>query len=126
MIDANSRSYALAVYFLFLICIFAIFVTQISSLNLNSLIGLSALIGIILAHAKEPVARAPFKSHFRFQIRTFWFGFLTVVVGGLLTYIYLGYIILLLFLIWALVRCLKGLIRAVEGNPFEDENTLLW
>lgn len=126
MIGAGSRSYALAVYSMFLTCILANFITQISSLSLNSLTGLSALIGIIIAHVKEPEARAPYKSHFRFQVRTFWLGFLTIVVGGLLTYIYIGYLILVWFLVWALIRCVKGLVRAVENKPFEDENTLLW
>lgn len=126
LIDANSRSYALAVYILFLTCLFSIIVGQISSLNLSSITGLSVIIGIVIAHLKEPVSRSPYQSHFRFQIRTFWIGFLTVVVGGLLTYIYIGYLVLLCFLFWALIRCVKGMLRALDNKPFEDENTLMW
>lgn len=126
MIDTNSRSFALAVYALYLACLFSILTTQLTSLNLSSLTGLTAIIGIIISHIKEPVSRSPYKSHFRFQIRTFWIGFLTIVVGGLLTYIYVGYLILIWFILWALIRCVKGLLLAIDNKPMDDENTLLW
>lgn len=111
MKDANSRGFALAVYVLFLLSFFT---------------GLTAFIGVIIAHVKEPDSRSPFKSHFKFQIRTFWFGFLTVILGYLLTSILVGYLILLWFIIWTLIRCVKGLVRAFENKAIEDEDTLLW
>jgi uncharacterized membrane protein len=36
--------------------------------------GVSALIGVIIAHIKVNDADAMLRSHYRFQIRTFWIG----------------------------------------------------
>src|SRR5215475_14231112 len=46
--------------------------------------GITALIGIIIAHIRFPDATLLLRSHYQFQIRTFWIGLLYVVVGAFL------------------------------------------
>jgi uncharacterized membrane protein len=46
--------------------------------------GFTALIGVIIAHIRFPDATLLLRSHYQFQIRTFWIGLLYVVVGAVL------------------------------------------
>lgn len=74
------------------------------------LVGLSALVGVILAHVNAGNEQnLVIKSHFSYQIRTFWWGLLWVFLGVLTSFILIGYLVLLGWFIWTLVRCIKGL-----------------
>lgn len=90
------------------------------------LTGVSAVIGLIIAwieveHA-EPVAR----SHFRFQIRTFWIGLLYLVAGAITFYIAIGVVILLWWIVWTAIRCVKGLLALNAGEPIADPESWLF
>ena len=43
--------------------------------------GISALIGVVIAHVKVDDADPVLRSHYQFQIRTFWIGFLYITIG---------------------------------------------
>lgn len=90
------------------------------------LFGLPALAGVIIAHIKVSEASPVFRTHFQYQMRTFWFGLLMLFIGGLTSLILIGYLVFLLWLVWTLVRCIKGLIRVSEGRAIEQPTTLLW
>ena len=90
------------------------------------LVGLTALAGVIIAHLKLGQADPASRSHHQYQIRTFWFGLLMVVVGVLLSVTGIGYLILLWWFVWTLVRCIKGILRLLDERPMEDPTTLLW
>ncbi len=85
-----------------------------------------ALIGVIIAHIKVTDASPSMRTHFQYQMRTFWFGVLMLVVGSITTLILIGYLVFLLWLVWTLVRCVKGLIRVSEGRAIDQPTTLLW
>ena len=72
-------------------------------------VGITAIIGVILAYINRNDAEDWLQSHYQFQIRTFWIGILYTVIGGILTFIVVGYLVLLFWLIWLIVRCVKGL-----------------
>ena len=72
-------------------------------------VGVTAIIGLILAYLNRNDAEDWLKSHYRFQIRTFWIGLLYTVIGGILTLIVVGYLVLLFWLVWLIVRCVKGM-----------------
>ncbi|MFV3076333.1 DUF4870 family protein [Niveispirillum fermenti] len=83
-----------------------------------------ALIGLIMAYVKRPDSHhTPWHSHFTFIIRTFWIGLFLAVVGAVTTLIGIGYLILLAVTIWALVRCVVGLLRAIDGKPINNPGT---
>src|SRR6266852_3990011 len=66
--------------------------------------GISALMGLIIAYVKADDADPMLRSHYRFQIRTFWIGLLYLAIGTPLTTIIVGFLILLWWFIWSLVR----------------------
>jgi len=107
----NDRGFVLAVYILYL----AGFLT-----------GITALIGVIIAYVKAPHASATLQSHFRFQINTFWSGLLYLILGWLLSYVVVGYLILLWWFVWTLTRCIKGLIYLNEGRSIGNPTSWLF
>ncbi len=54
------------------------------------------------------------ESHFRWQMRTFWWGLLWTVLGSITALIVVGYYILLANAIWLLYRIIKGWLRLSE------------
>lgn len=72
-------------------------------------VGLTGIIGLIMAYINREVAPVWLKSHYTFQIRTFWIGLLYAFIGMLTTTIFIGFIILLFTVVWLIVRCVKGL-----------------
>ncbi|WP_417452042.1 DUF4870 family protein [Kordiimonas sp.] len=87
--------------------------------------GITAFVGVVIAHSKathDPVWR----SHFDFQIRTFWLGLATLIVGGVLSLVLIGYVILAWWTLWTVIRIIKGGVRAINNQPIDDPQTLLW
>ena len=77
---------------------------------LGFLFGLTWIVGVIVNYAKRAeVAGSWLESHFRWQIRTFWFGLLWIVVGALLLVVFgLGYLVWAAAWLWAIYRIVKG------------------
>jgi len=71
--------------------------------------GITALVGVVMVYVNREDAPDWQQSHYRFQIRTFWIGVLYLFVGILLSPILIGYLLLLFWVIWLIVRCVKGL-----------------
>ncbi|AOU98407.1 hypothetical protein BI364_10950 [Acidihalobacter yilgarnensis] len=76
-------------------------------------LGITGLIGVVMAYVNKGDAPEWLATHYRFQIRTFWIGSLYLVIGGLLSLVIIGYLILLFWAIWLIVRCVKGM-KALE------------
>jgi uncharacterized membrane protein len=89
-------------------------------------LALPALIGVIIAHIKAKDASALWRSHFRYQIRTFWIGLLILIVGFVLCFVLVGLLVWAWFVVWTLIRCIKGTIRLSEDRPIENPAALLW
>src|SRR5262245_64466792 len=70
--------------------------------------GITLLIGLIMAYVNKDGAPDWLQSHYRFQIRTFWIGFLYCVIGGMLSIVLVGFLVLLFWVIWLIVRVVKG------------------
>jgi uncharacterized membrane protein len=82
--------------------------------------GISAIVGVIIAHVQCGSADPFLQSHYRFQIRTFWIGMLYFVVGLLLCLVFIGILVLLWWFIWTLVRSIKGILALNEGRPIDN------
>jgi len=79
--------------------------------------GVSALIGVIIAHAKVDDTDPVLRSHYQFQIRTFWIGLLYLTIGTLLSIVLIGIPILIWWFLWSLIRIVKGMLRINEHKP---------
>lgn len=87
-------------------------------LYLASLVfGITGLIGVIMAYINRNDAPEWLQQHYRFQIRTFWIGLVYALVGFLLTFVLVGFLILLFYLIWMIVRCVKGMKALEQKQP---------
>ena len=106
-----DRTLAVAIYLLYVIGYFT---------------GLSALIGVIIAHVKVDDAEPSLRSHYQFQIRTFWIGLLYLVIGCLLCVILIGLLVLAWWFVWSLIRIVKGIVYASEGRPIANPQSWLF
>ena len=70
---------------------------------------ITGIIGVIMAYINKSDAPEWLQSHYRFQIRTFWIGVLYMMIGVILTLALIGYLIILFWVIWLIVRCIKGM-----------------
>src|ERR1700734_1670224 len=86
--------------------------------------GTLALIGVLIGHVKVCAADPVMQSHYRFQIRTFWYGLLYLVIGLLLSIVLIGIPILVWWFIWSLVRVVKGSLLIIEHRPIA--NPMSW
>lgn len=82
------------------------------------LVGITAIVAIVMNYIKkEDVAGTFLESHFRWQIRTFWFGLLWSIVGAITFIIAIGWFVLAVNGIWLIYRIVKGWLRLNENKP---------
>lgn len=80
--------------------------------------GITAVVAVIVNYVKQDdVAGTFMESHFRWQIRTFWFSLLWGVIGLVTSVIFVGFFILLADAIWIIYRVVKGAIRLNDNKP---------
>jgi uncharacterized membrane protein len=85
------------------------------------LVGFSLIAGVIVNYVKkEDVAGTLYESHFRWQIRTFWFTLMWGAIGAILCLVVIGFGVLAAAGIWFLYRVIKGWLRLNEGKPMYE------
>ncbi len=87
---------------------------------------ITPIIGVVVAYVYTDDAPDWLRSHYQFQIRTFWIGLVLFIVGSLLALVLIGWLVLLFATIWWIVRCVKGLRAAHRREPIPDVQTWLW
>ena len=91
-----------------------IYALQASSL----LIGITMLVAIIMNYVKKSDVKGTLaESHFRWQIRTFWFSLLWGVIGLVTIFILIGWLILLANTVWVIYRIVRGWMNLSDGKP---------
>lgn len=81
-------------------------------------IGITAIVAIVMNYVKkEDVAGTFLESHFRWQIRTFWFGLLWGVLGAISLIILVGWLVLAANGVWIIYRIVKGWLRLNDDKP---------
>lgn len=86
-------------------------------------IGITPIIGLVMAYIYRDDAPYWLRTHYHYQIRTFWIGLLYLFVGAVTASIFIGWLILVFWLIWYLVRCVRGVKLASEGRPVPNPTT---
>jgi uncharacterized membrane protein len=80
--------------------------------------GITAIVAIIVNYVKlEDVAGTWLASHFRWQMRTFWFGLLWGVLGAITTIILVGWLVLAADGVWIIYRLVKGWLNLNDNKP---------
>lgn len=85
--------------------------------------GLTALVGAVIAHIYAGDAPPPLREHFRFQYRTFWIGLLYSLVAGIVTLAFVGWLLMLLVMVWWVVRCARGFKALEQDHAPRDVET---
>ena len=86
------------------------------------LTGWPSIIAVILNYIKRGEVRGSWlDSHFRWQIRTFWFALLYAVIAGLLFITFIGitfaWILAVAVGLWLLYRIVRGWLALASGRP---------
>jgi len=107
----NAKKTALIIYALYLA---------------SFIVGITLLVGVVVAYIYRKDADDWLASHYRFQIRTFWMFVLFSVIGGLSAIIFVGWIILAFAAAWLIVRCVIGIKRLGERKPIDNPTSWLF
>jgi uncharacterized membrane protein len=85
---------------------------------LGFFVGITWIAAVVINYVKQDdVAGTWLESHFRWQIRTFWFGLLWGVIGGVLAFVLVGFFVLAADAIWIIYRIVKGVLDLNDGKP---------
>ena len=80
--------------------------------------GLTALVGVIVNYVKlDDVRGSWLESHFRWQIRTFWWALLWFGIAALLWLVFVGMIVAGAAGIWVIYRIVKGWLNLYDRRP---------
>lgn len=88
-------------------------------------IGVTAIIGIVIAYINRGKAGGWIETHYTWAIRTFWIGLLGGFVSVLLLIVGIGFLLALAVAIWVIVRCIVGLQAVGRGEPIRDPQSWL-
>ena len=91
-----------------------VYILQIASI----IVGITLIAGVIINYLKrKDVEGTWLESHFRWQIRTFWFTLLWFGVGLALLIVVVGLFVLMALAMWLLYRAIKGWLELEERRP---------
>ena len=81
------------------------------------LLSFTYIIAVIVNYVKKTdVAGTWLESHFKWQIRTFWYSILWSILGLISIYFIIGIPILIANTIWVIYRIIKGWLRLNDGK----------
>ena len=101
--------------------------------------GLTILVGLVVAYINLDKVGPRMRTHYDFQIRTFWIGLaiflslgLLIGISAVLSLVLIGIPFLMLFLflwgavgVWFAVRCIVGLVYVSQDQAYPRPNTWL-
>jgi uncharacterized membrane protein len=98
----------------------AVYVLQAASF----LVGITLIAAVMVNYIKRDDVRGTWlASHFRWQIRTFWFVLVWATVGVITFAVGVGVILLAADVIWLLYRIIKGWLSLAEGKEMYAQRT---
>jgi len=92
----------------------------------GTIIGLTAVIGVVMAYVNKEETDHWLQTHYRFQIRTFWIGLLYFVIGTVTFQLLFGILILVFTFFWMVIRCAKGLKQLENQQPVKNLESWLF
>ena len=82
---------------------------------------ITVIAGLVIAYMKRPqFAGTPYESHMTSAIRTFWIALIGGLICIVLIFVLIGIPALIALAIWTIFRCVRGLVRAINGEPIAD------
>ena len=81
------------------------------------LLAVLPLIGLVLAYVNRDGASELDRSHYEFQISTFWRGLAILAAGVITVFFLVGWLIILFWAVWTIIRNIKGLSAYGRAEP---------
>ena len=125
LIDANPASSLVSathlIYALHALSLL-IGITTAASIIGAFVFGIPSIIAVIVNYLKRAEAHGTFlESHFRWQIRTFWFGLLWCLTGGFLFVTFIGIPLAIVVFVaaglWVIYRVVRGWLALRDRKP---------
>ncbi|TIS11267.1 MAG: hypothetical protein E5X09_13515, partial [Mesorhizobium sp.] len=88
-------------------------------------VGVTGIIGFVLAYINRGKAGGYVESHYTFLIRTFWIGLLYALISVVLMMLAIGFLLMFAVAVWFIVRCILGLQALQRGEPIRDPQSWL-
>ncbi|MDH3998714.1 MAG: hypothetical protein OET90_07725 [Desulfuromonadales bacterium] len=83
--------------------------------------GLTLFAGIIINYVrKEDVAGSWLESHFKWQMRTFWYSLLLTIIRSVLLVVVVGWVVLAAASLWLIYRIVKGWLYLSENRSMPE------
>lgn len=89
------------------------------------IIGVSGIVGIVLAYVNRGKAGGFVESHYTFLIRTFWIGLLYALISVVLMMLVVGFLLMFVVAVWFIARCVLGLQALQRGEPVRNPQSWL-
>ncbi|TGT41979.1 hypothetical protein EN812_18510 [Mesorhizobium sp. M4B.F.Ca.ET.169.01.1.1] len=88
-------------------------------------IGVTGIVGIVLAYINRGKAGGFVESHYTFLIRTFWIGLLYALISVVLMMLVIGFLLMFAAAVWFIARCILGLQALQRGEPVKNPQSWL-
>ena len=83
-------------------------------------IGVTGIVGIVLAYINRGKAGGFVESHYTFLIRTFWIGLLYALISVVLMFVIIGFLLMFAVAVWFIARCILGLQALQRGEAVKN------
>jgi uncharacterized membrane protein len=88
-------------------------------------VGITGIVGIVLAYINRGKAGGFVESHYTFLIRTFWIGLLYALISIVLTLVVIGFLLMFAVAVWFIARCILGLQALQRGDAIKNPESWL-
>ncbi|HRP78726.1 MAG TPA: hypothetical protein PL183_06435 [Aquamicrobium sp.] len=96
-----------------------------ASYLIGFIIGITPLIGIVLAYMNRGKAGGWIETHYTWAIRTFWIGILYGLIALVLAVVLIGFLLMLAVAVWVIVRVVIGFQAVGRGEPIRNPESWL-
>ena len=84
---------------------------------ISLVVGVTAIAGLILNYLKRDEVKGTYlEAHFTWQIKTFWYALLGMILGWLLAIVLIGFLIWAVVGLWYIYRVVKGWLAFNDGK----------
>jgi uncharacterized membrane protein len=89
-------------------------------------VGITSIVGLVMAYVNKDEAPDWLKTHYQFQIRTFWIACLYCLIGFVLTFVLIGVLVFIFTAIWLIIRVVKGFKFLEQRQPVANYETWMF
>ena len=83
-------------------------------------IGVTGIVGVVMAYLGKDEADPVTKSHYLNQIHIFWKALAFSLIGLVLMFVLIGFLVFIATAIWYIIRTVKGMQLLAKGEPYPN------